>query len=481
MNAHDLELEPAPLWNAFLELSRIPRGSGDEAAAARWFADRALAAGCEVEQDEAGNVLARKPAAPGREGAVPIALQCHIDMVCEKLETSAHDFGRDGIEVWRDGDLLRARGTTLGADNGVGVAAALAVLESPETAHGPLEVLVTTDEETGLTGAKRLAPGWLRAHWLLNLDSEEEGELTIGCAGGVDTVARRVPRFEPAPAGTVLQLKVAGLKGGHSGIDIGAGRANALRVLAQVLAATMEEHGLALASIDGGNKRNAIPREARAVVVLPPEREAAFRAQVARLEAEWRTAFGRLEPNLAVTVGPATAGRVLSAADAEAFVGLLLAGPHGVEAQSPDIEGLIQTSTNMGVAETTADGLRVCFLTRSSIDSSKASLARRIAVAAAVAGFEAEDSGSYPGWKPEPGAAVVGHLDAVHQRVFGRPMVVKAIHAGLECGLIGEKYPGMEMASIGPTMADVHTPDEHVSIASVGRFWQFLVEVLERA
>ncbi|MBK8980096.1 MAG: aminoacyl-histidine dipeptidase [Planctomycetes bacterium] len=481
MTASDLALEPAPLWQAFLELSRIPRGSRHEAAAARWFADRARAAGCEVEQDGADNVLVRKAAAPGRENAVPIVLQCHIDMVCEKLAGVAHDFAMDGIDVWRDGELLRAHGTTLGADNGVGVAAALAVLESTDIRHGPLEVLVTTDEETGMTGAKALKPGWMRSHWMINLDSEEEGELTIGCAGGLDTVARRCVRLEPAPAGTVLRLEVSGLKGGHSGIDIGVGRANALKLLAQVLAETVPAHGLAVASIAGGSKRNAIPRESAAVVVVPAGHEDPLRADVARLEAEWRSAFGSVDPKLSLALTPATAERVFAASDATAVIGALLAGPHGVEAMSPDIEGLVQTSTNMGIAETNGDVVIVCFLTRSSIDASKRALARRIAATCALAGFETEDSGGYPGWKPEPESAIVGHVKAVHEQVFGEPMIVKAIHAGLECGLIRESYPTMEMASIGPSMWDVHTPDEHVSIPSVARFWTFLVALLEQA
>lgn len=478
--ARDLELEPAPLFDAFLELSAIPRGSKHEAAAAKWFLERARAAGCAVEQDASGNVLARKPASKGREQAVPVVLQVHVDMVCEKLEGTPHDFLKDPIDVWRDGDLLRARGTTLGADNGIGVATALAVLQSHDIAHGPLEVLATTDEETGMTGAKGLKPGWMRGAWMINLDSEEEGELCIGCAGGLDTTATRRVAMQPAPKGHALRLKVSGLKGGHSGIDIGAGRANALRVLAQVLAATSRRHGLALSSIQGGSKRNAIAREASAVVVLDKQREEAFRQDVARLQDEWKAAFGRIDPNLQIAVVPAAAEQVMSAADAQAVVSLLLAGPHGVEAMSPDIKGLEQTSTNLGIVETSADAVSICFLTRSSIDASKQALAQRIAATCHLAGFTTEESGGYPGWKPEPESAVVKHIQAVHQQLLGKPIVVKAIHAGLECGLIREHYPQMQMASIGPSMWDVHTPDEHVSIGSVQRFWTFLGEILAR-
>jgi len=474
-------LEPKPLWGYFLALSRIPRGSKHEAAAAAWVAEQARALGCEVERDAAGNVLARKPGSPGREGRPAVALQAHVDMVCEKNEGTHHDFLADPIDVVRDGDLLRARGTTLGADNGVGVAAALAVLAARGVPHPPVEVLITVDEETGLTGAAGVRPGWLRATRLLNLDSEEEGELTIGCAGGVDTVAtRRLALVAAAPGRKALRLRVLGLKGGHSGIDIDAGRANALKVLAQVLEA-LRGHDLELAGLRGGNKRNAIPREASAVIRVAPAREAVLREDVARLEREWRMAYGALDPGLALALEPAPAERVLSGPDARALVGLLLAAPHGVEAMSPDIRGLVQTSTNLGLAEVRGEVAEVCFLTRSSIDASKQALAARTAAVCALAGFEATHSGGYPGWKPEPGAALVRLVDGAHRDLFGKPMVVKAIHAGLECGLIGERYPGLEMASIGPTMKDVHTPDEHVSIPSVAAFWRLLLGILERA
>ena len=473
--------EPALLWRFFLGLSAIPRGSRHEAAAADWVAEQGRALGCVVERDAVGNVLLRKAASPGREGRPTVALQGHVDMVCEKNEGTAHDFLRDPIQVVRNGDLLHARGTTLGADNGIGVAAALAVLAESTLVHPPIEVLITIDEETGLTGANGLQGGWLRAATLLNLDSEEEGELTIGCAGGVDTIARRRVTRSALPAGAaVLRIKVSGLKGGHSGIDIAQGRANALRMLAQVLDGLVSQYGVALASITGGSKRNAIPREAFATIACSAASVDAVRAQVERQETAWRAAFGAFDPNVALGVGPGETESVMSAADTRAVVGLLLAGPHGVEAMSPDIAGLVQTSTNMGVADTHPDGVEICFLTRSAIESSKWSLAARIAATAALAGFTTENTAGYPGWKPEPGAAVVGLIDAVHRELFGKPMAVKAIHAGLECGLIGEKYPQMEMASIGPNMWDVHTPDERVSIHSVGEFWKLLTAILAR-
>ncbi len=480
MNALLETLEPKSIWSYFLELSKIPRGSKHEAAAAAWVADQAKALGCEVERDEVGNVIIRKKATPGKEGHPTVCLQAHVDMVCEKNEGTDHDFTRDAIQVWKDGDLLRAKGTTLGADNGIGVGAALAVLASKDIAHGPIEVLITIDEETGLTGANGLQPGRLKAKFLLNLDSEEEGFLTIGCAGGVDTIAtRKLTRTAPPAGSRAYRLKVFGLKGGHSGIDIPSGRGNAIRLLAQVLGALKPGFGLALASIKGGNKRNAIPREASAMIFLDPAKEQAFREVLVGHEAHWRAALGAFDPGLHLALEPAEATQAMTAADADALIHLLMSLPHGVEAMSPDIKGLVQTSTNLGVIDTREDMVEVNLLTRSSVDASKVALSERIAATCALGGFESHTTGGYPGWKPEPEASLVRIVNDANQSVFGKPLEIMAIHAGLECGLIGEKYAGMEMVSFGPSMWDVHTPDEHVSVPSVGNFWKLLVAVLE--
>lgn len=480
MNALLESLEPQTIWSYFLALSKIPRGSKNEAEAAAWVADQARALGCEVERDEVGNVIIRKRATAGKEGRPTVCLQAHVDMVCEQNEGTGHDFLKDPIQVWKDGDLLRAKGTTLGADNGIGVAAALAVLASQDIAHGPIEALITIDEETGLTGANGLQPGRLKAKFLLNLDSEEEGYLTIGCAGGVDTIAsRKLTRVAPPAGSQGYRLKVFGLKGGHSGIDINAGRGNAIRLLAQVLGFLKPEFGLSLASIKGGNKRNAIPREASAMIFMDPTREQAFREALAHHEAHWRAALGAFDPGLHLALEPGEVAQAMSGTDADALIQLLLALPHGVEAMSPDIKGLVQTSTNLGVIETREDAVEVNLLTRSSIDASKVALSDRIAATCALAGFDAHTSGGYPGWKPEPEASLVRIVNDANQAVFGKPLEIMAIHAGLECGLIGEKYAGMEMVSFGPSMWDVHTPDEHVSVPSVGNFWKLLVTVLE--
>jgi dipeptidase D len=480
VNALLESLEPQTIWSYFLALSKIPRGSKNEAEAAAWVADQARALGCEVERDEIGNVIIRKRATAGKEDRPTICLQAHVDMVCEKNEGTDHDFTKDPIQVWKDGDLLRAKGTTLGADNGIGVAAALAVLASHDIAHGPIEALITIDEETGLTGANGLQPGRLKAKFLLNLDSEEEGYLTIGCAGGEDTIVTRKLSRTPAPAGTkAFRLKVFGLKGGHSGIDINAGRGNAIRILAQVLGALKPAFGFGLAAIKGGNKRNAIPREASAYILLDPAQEQACRASLAAHEAHWRAALGAHDPGLHLALEAGEATSVMSGADADALLHLLLALPHGVEAMSPDIAGLVQTSTNLGVIDTREEEVEVNMLTRSSINASKTALSERIAAICALGGFNSHVTGGYPGWKPEPKASLVQIVNDANQKVFGKPLEIMAIHAGLECGLIGEKYTTMEMVSFGPSMWDVHTPDEHVSVPSVGNFWKLLVAVLE--
>ena len=474
-------LEPKPLWNYFLELSTIPRGSKVEAKAARWVADQGRALGLEVEQDASGNVLIRKPGAPGKENRPGVTLQAHVDMVCEKNEGTAHDFLKDAIKLRLDGDMLRATGTTLGADNGIGVCAGLAILASRDIAHGPVELLVTIDEETGLTGAKNVRAGWMKSKFLINLDSEEEGHLTIGCAGGIDTIATRKFTMKAPGAGKkAFRLKIFGLKGGHSGIDINAGRGNAIRILSQVLNVLRPTFGFELSAIKGGNKRNAIPREASAYIFLDPAQQTAFTTELAKCEAEWKAALGAFDPGLAMSLEPGNADKVLTTADAATLINLLLSLPHGVEAMSPDIPGLVQTSTNFGVIDTREDTVEINLLSRSSIGSSRKALTERIEGACVLAGFESNQVGGYPGWKPSPNASIVKLIDGVQERLFGKPMKIIAIHAGLECGLIGEKYPGMEMASIGPNMWDVHTPDEHVSVSSVGNFWKLLTAVLEK-
>lgn len=475
------QLEPQAVWKHFAALAAIPRASEKEAAAREYVLGVARRHGLEAVQDETGNVVVRKPSRPGREKAVPAVIQGHLDMVCEKNEGTAHNFDTDPIRPVVDGDWLKAQGTTLGADNGVGVAAALAVMESDTVAHGPLEFVFTVDEESGLTGASRFPGGLLRSRYFLNLDNEEENTLCIGCAGGVNSVARRKVSRHEAPAGEAFRIKVAGLAGGHSGVDIHRGRGNAVRILGRALAAAMDRMPVGIAEIQGGSKRNAIPREASAVVVVGAGRAAELKELLAKYEAEVRADLGSFDPGLRISVEATTRPQqVIAEADAAAVVGVLASQHHGVLAMSPDIPGLVQTSTNLATVATTGDQVEIATSQRSSIESSKQAAARMVATVFGMAGFPVEQSGDYPGWKPEPGSDIVKTAQAAHEELLGKKPELIAMHAGLECGVIGEKYPGMQMISFGPQIVDVHSPSERIKISSVAPFYRLLTGLLER-
>lgn len=478
------DLQPVLLWKHFLSLSRIPRGSKNEAAVARHVVNEGERLGLAVKQDAIGNVLITKPATKGKEGAATTILQGHLDMVCEKNSDVAHDFTRDPIVLVRDGDFIRASGTTLGADNGIGCAAALAVLESTTLVHGPVECLFTIDEETGMTGAFKLAPDFLRGTRMLNLDTEEEGAVYIGCAGGMDSVAStKVTRTTPGAGKRPFRVKVTGLRGGHSGVDIHEGRGNALKCLARALRRTMGPFALEIASLDGGSKRNAIPREAFAVVYMEPARQGALAKELAALTAELRSEYGPIEPGVAVDVEEAKAagGEVMSGADARRVTDFVHASLHGMLAMSPDIPGLVQTSTNLAILETVGDTVTVSMSHRSSVDSAKKDVAQMVGAACELAGFRVVQGDGYPGWAPNVLSPLLAQAKAVHARVFGKEPEVKAIHAGLECGIIGEKYPGLDVISFGPTIQNAHSPTEQVSTSSVARFWTYLAAMLEAA
>ncbi len=479
-NAID-NLEPKPLWKHFAALSAIPRASEKEAAARAYVLSEAARLGLEHTQDAAGNVVVRKPARPGREGAPVAALQGHLDMVCEKNEGTAHNFDTDPIRLVRNGDWLTADGTTLGADNGVGVAAALAVMESGDIAHGPLEFVFTIDEESGLTGAAEFPGGVLKSKYFLNLDNEDEGTLCIGCAGGMDTLARRKVERRPLAAGTGWRVKISGLLGGHSGVDIHKGRGNAVRILGRVVQLLIDKLPVAIASLDGGSRRNAIPREASATVVLEAAHEQEMRALLATAEAEIGAELGAFDPGLKISMESAAhPGQVLSDADARAIAGLLASQHHGVLAMSPDIAGLVQTSTNLAVVSTKDDRVEIETNQRSAIASAKQDAARMVATIFRMARFEVEHAVGYPGWKPEPGSDIVRTSRAVHQELLSKDPELVAMHAGLECGVIGEKYPGMQMISFGPQIEAPHSPSERLKISSVEPFWILLKGVLER-
>jgi len=473
-------LEPAPLWKHFEKLSAIPRASTKEAAAREYVRGVATKLGLETLQDSSGNLIVRKPARLGRGSAPMTLLQGHLDMVCEKNEATVHDFSADAIKVVRDGDWLKADGTTLGADNGVGVAAALAVMESTDLAHGPLEFAFTIDEETGLTGASEFAPGLLKSKYYLNLDTEEIGTLCIGCAGGINTYARRKVKLVPPKADTAWRIKVTGLRGGHSGVDIHQGRGNALRIMGALLQDLFDRVPVELAEVNGGSAHNAIPREAIALVVLPAARENEMKSLVAATEATYKTELGGFDSGLQITASKAERpAKVMDIADGENIAALLASMPHGILAMSPDVPGLVQTSTNLATVKTKGDVVEVVTSQRSAIATSKQAAAHMVAGVCRLAGFEVEHSGSYPGWKPEPNSDLVQKLQAAHQKLFGHPAKLIAMHAGLECGVIGEKYPGMQMISFGPTIVDPHSPNERVQISTVDDFWKFLKLVLE--
>ncbi|MGB9267058.1 MAG: aminoacyl-histidine dipeptidase [Terriglobales bacterium] len=473
-------LQPEPVWKHFDKLAAIPRASTKEAAARDYVRTVATKLGLESVQDKVGNLVVRKPARPGREAAPMALLQGHLDMVCEKNEGTVHNFDVDPIKIIRVGEWLKADGTTLGSDNGVGVAAALAVMESDNIAHGRLEFVFTIDEETGLTGAAEFPGGLLKSKYFLNLDNEEIGTICIGCSGGIKTMARRKVGLHPAGAGSAWRIKVSGLKGGHSGVDIHQGRGNALRILGGVLQVLLDRLPVEVAEINGGSAQNAIPREAAAVVLLDPSRESDLKSQVAAAEAGYKAELGGFDSGLQITVEKAERPtRVFDANDAKQTVALLASLHHGVLAMSPDVAELVQTSTNLAVVTTKGDAVEIVTSQRSAIESSMLAAARMVATVCKMAGFEVEHAGKYPGWKPEPNSDIVRKLQEVHKKLFGEPAKLIAMHAGLECGVIGEKYPGMQMASFGPTIESPHSPNERVQIASVEKFWNYLKLVLE--
>ncbi len=479
------DLAPAALWSHFDRLLAIPRGSGQEGAARAYVRGVAEGRGLECVEDDAGNLLVRKPAAAGRQEAPIVVLQAHLDMVQEKNADVAHDFDVDPIDPVRDGDWLKADGTTLGADNGIGVASMLALIEDDETAHGPLEFLFTVDEETGLTGARSLGDDLLEGRLLINLDSEEEGVITIGCAGGGDSVLRLPLDEAPEPSGPALSLHVAGLKGGHSGVDIDRQRGNAIGILVRALLASVDRTGAALADLRGGNARNAIPREASGTLRLSrPEEGVACREA---MEAELAVASRELvhsDPDFHYEIVDVPEDEAPSGSWDESTtrraLDLLNALPHGVVAMSLELPGLVETSTNLAVARPENGRLFVMCHSRSSIDGSLAAVRRRIRSIGELAGAKVSQDTAYPGWQPAVDSDLLEAIRATYEEATGDAPEVGAMHAGLECGIIGEKHEGMDMVSFGPQIEFPHSPDERVLIDSVGPFHEVLCLTLER-
>ncbi len=463
-------LKPELLWKHFDEIRKIPRCSKNEEKIREYVINFAKKKGLEYEVDEVGNVLIRKKATPGHEGAPGVVLQAHLDMVCEKNSDVDFDFEKDPIRVKREDGWITADGTTLGADNGIGVAAALAVLEDDSIVHGPLEVLLTVDEETGLTGASNLKPNWLKGKYLLNLDSEDEGVFFIGCAGGRDTIFK-LPVSRRKAKGDAFEVKVSGLKGGHSGVDIHLQRGNAIRILARVL---YEIDGVKISEIEGGNKRNAIPREARAVIFAD---EKDVKAAVEKVLEEVKEELKYSDPDVRIEYSPAQGGEVLE--ETKKIVDFLMSLPHGVLAMSLAMKGLVETSTNLAVVRSQEKEVEVVESSRSSINSSLEFVCKQLKALGDLAGAETHQPPGYPGWTPNPDSELLRKMKEVYRKLFGKEPEVTAIHAGLETGIIGKNYPHMEMISFGPTIRFPHSPDEKVEIASVEKFWKLLVETLK--
>lgn len=473
-------LEPALVWKYFAEISRVPRGSKNETAVGKYLVDTAKKLGLRAEQDEVGNVLARKAAAPGCESMPSVCLQGHMDMVCEKNKETVHDFLKDPIELVRKDNFIMAKGTTLGADNGIAVATCLAIMEDKQLQHGPLEFLFTVDEETGLTGANNLQPGWLKSTILLNLDSEDEGELYVGCSGGRDSAGAWPADFENAPAGgTGLLVTVKGLKGGHSGLEIHQGRGNALKIVTRALLG-LAALGARVSKIEGGNKRNAIPREAEAVVWVPKPKAQAAADLVGSLNTTIKAELATVDPNLAIACEPQkNVRRVLKKALQKRLLLTLLGLPHGVLKMSADIPGLVETSSNLAIIQTGKEEITVQTSQRSSVASEIEEAGQMVRAVFELGGAAVTGSDGYPGWKPNIGSPILKLAKSTYQALYGKEPEVKAVHAGLECGIIGEKYPGMDMVSFGPTMREVHSPNEHLYIDTVGKFYAFLLAILK--
>ena len=475
-------LEPQALWLHFDRILTIPRGSGDEERMRQHVTAIAQGCGLAAKTDATGNVVVRKPGTTGRESAPVTVLQSHLDMVNEKNSDVDHDFATDAITPARDGDYLTAEGTTLGSDNGIGVAAMLALMEATDVAHGPLEFLFTVDEETGLTGASNLDGDLLEGRRLLNLDSEEEGALYVGCAGGADSNLTVTLSEEPTPADMVaMTATIHGMKGGHSGIDITLQRGNAVQLLARMCYAVSRSVPLQLYRIEGGNKHNAIPREAVAAFVVPAAQQERVRDLLSEQFEAISTEYAPAEPHMALQLSDASAPpAVWTAPCTQSVLRLVVALPHGVLAMSYDIPGLVETSTNLATVVMRDGALVVGMSSRSSTASALTALRERIRTMGELAGATVEEGNGYPGWKPNLDSELLQVLTEVYTAHTGAKPEVKAIHAGLECGIIGEKAPGMDMISFGPQIEFPHSPDERVHIASVGRFYDLLVATLDR-
>lgn len=475
------KLSPQSLWKNFADLNAVPRPSKKEERVIAFMKEFGQKLGLETFEDEVRNVIIRKPATKGMENRKGIVLQSHLDMVHQKNNDTQFDFDTQGIDMFIDGDWVKAKGTTLGADNGIGVATIMAILESTDIAHPAIDALFTIDEETGMTGALGLKGGVLKGEILLNLDTEEDTEIDIGCAGGVDVTAKRSYQEQAPKAGSMAyRISVKGLNGGHSGMDIHKGLGNANKLMNRLLYKAAAGHGIQVAMIDGGSLRNAIPRESNALIVVETARDKAFRSDMESWMQEIKTEFNTVEPKLVIEVQLAELpAKVMEPMAQQALLNSIYTAHNGVYRMSADMADLVETSNNVArVLIKDGDAMIGC-LTRSSVESSKFDLANALRAAFELGGCEVTFSGSYPGWTPNVKSPILDLLVKTYERMNNEKPNVVACHAGLECGILGTNYPKMDMISFGPTIRGAHSPDERVCISSVQKYWNFVLEILK--
>ncbi|WP_250656149.1 aminoacyl-histidine dipeptidase [Alkalimarinus coralli] len=479
------QLQPSTLWQYFNQLCEIPRPSKHEQQLVAHILDLAENKGLEAFTDAAGNVIIRKPASQGNEAATPVVMQSHLDMVPQKTDSSSHNFFTDPIETYIDGEWVTAKGTTLGADNGIGVAAILAVMLTDDIEHGPLEALLTIDEEAGMTGAANLEAGVLNSHILLNLDTEEEGELYVGCAGGIDVNISVPVEWEPVPDNYLaLQLSIKGLKGGHSGIDIHRGRGNAVKLATRLALESRHDFpALRVCGFDGGTLRNAIPRNSEITVVLPAHQQEDFSNTVNALKLLFRNELRAADDTVDIDIEAIDSEEIsqcLTKDSQSALLQALYRCPNGVIKMSSLFEGVVETSNNLATVNLNQQHCTAQCLVRSSDNAARDKTCELIKSVFAETDAKVITDNGYPGWQPVPSSPLLQTMQQVYQQTFNKEAIIQVIHAGLECGLLGEKYPEWDMISFGPTIRGAHSPDERVHIESVEKFWTYLLAVLKR-
>jgi len=470
-------LEPKALWNNFANLNEVPRPSKKEEKVRQLMVDFGENLGLKTIVDPVGNVIIRKPASKGMENRKTIVMQSHLDMVCQKNSGTDFDFDTQGIKMFVDGDWVKAKGTTLGADNGIGVASIMSVLESADIVHPAIEALFTIDEETGMTGAMGLQVGYLEGEILLNLDTEDDDEIGVGCAGGIDITAFKscelIATLDNAKA---FKITVTGLRGGHSGMDIHRGFGNANKMMNRILFALND--AVSISEIDGGGLRNAIPRESHVLIVCNDEEN--LKAILSKVSSEIRKEYQSIEKDLEILIEPADVPKtILSETEQDTVIKTIYAIHNGVFRMSPDIGGLVETSNSLARVLLKEGDIKISCLTRSSVESGKMDLAYHIKSGLELGGFKVELHGSYPGWNPNPDSAILKVLEGIYENIFGKKPQVLACHAGLECGILGTNYPQMDMISFGPTIRGAHSPDERASISSSQKYWKYLLEILK--